>query len=417
MRNYFASKSVALHLILLKKGINCFASKNSSLGINEPINSNPYFKPKRKILIVGMSESPHLHTWIDGLAESSLVQEVWLFPSDFPVKRKKNKEIHIREFPYFMFGKFSNYSFRVLDILTARLWRSYFLYREIRRLKPTHIHFQETQHAAYLYNPIANHPKNKFRGKLIVSTWGSDLIFYGKLKSHETEIVQVMSWCTLLTSERSVDLHVALSHGYRGKFLAPVYITIGNKIQAGQFKKPSERSLVLIKGYQDMHGRALNALESLEKLAAKMSLEKYQFRIYSASSEVTAKIELMQQTTGLDLQVLPRMPKRQLMRYFGEARVYIGLAISDGLSTSMVEAMANGVFPIQSENSAAPDFLESGVTGGIVDPWNIDEIAKILKIALTNNDLVTLAAEKNLVTLFKKYNWEIGLAKLAEVCE
>jgi glycosyltransferase involved in cell wall biosynthesis len=417
MLKYLASKSVLFHLVMLNKGVDYFTHPKNLSEKNKIGEWNQKNDSKKKILIVGMSESPHLHTWIDGLAESGLVEEIWLFPSDFPVRRQRKEEIRIREFPYFKFGTFSDYSFRVLDILTSRYWRSYFLFREIRRVRPTHIHFQETQHAAYLYNPIARHPKNNFPGKLIVSTWGSDLIFYGKLQSHHQKIVQVMSWATLLTSERTEDFEIAVDHGYSGKFLAPVYITIGNKVEFRDLKKTSERVLVVVKGIQNTHGRALNALESVEKLASEMNLSKYKFRVFSASRDVRPKIEQMQQIDGLDIQELPRMPKNELMNYFAEARAYIGLAISDGLSTSMVEAMANGAFPIQSENSAAPNFLKAGVTGGVVNPWKIEEIAQILKSALTDDVLVDLAAATNLQTLTNKYNWQIGLAKIKEVYE
>ena len=103
------------------------------------------------------------------------------------------------------------------------------------------------------------------------------------------------------------------------------------------------------------------------------------------------------------------------MEYFKEARVYLGLAISDGLSTSMVEAMSFGVFPIQSQNSSAPKFLTNGVTGGVVDPWNIQEVVSILKNALTSDELVDQAAISNARIIADKYSWSVGLDKLAEV--
>ena len=417
MMKYLAGKSVLLHLVMMNKGVDYFTDTQNLFEKSKLRESDKSNNSKKRILIVGMSESPHLHTWIEGLAESGLVEEMWLFPSDFPVRRQRKEGIRIREFPYFIFGRFSDYSFRVLDILTSRYWRSYFLFHQIKRVRPTHIHFHETQHAAYLYNPIAHHPKNNFEGKLIVSTWGSDLIFYGKTQSHHQKIAQVMSWTTLLTSERREDFEIAVDHGYSGKFLAPVYITIGNNREIHDLRKTSERVLVVIKGIQDTHGRALNALESVERLASEMNLSKYKFRVFSASRDVRPKVEQMQQINGLDIQVLPRMPKNELMNYFAEARAYLGLAISDGLSTSMVEAMANGAFPIQSENSAAPNFLKAGVTGGVVNPWKIEEIAQILKSALTDDVLVDLAAATNLETLTKKYNWQIGLAKIKEVYE
>lgn len=415
MKEFLASKSLIFHLIMLYRGVDLFPT-TKQLEPSFSVQRSTYGKNiKKKILIVGMSESPHLHTWIEGIEESQIVNQIWLFPSDFPVRKHTNKAISIKEFPYMLFGKLTNVTFRGLDALTNRLWRSLFLFYEIKRIKPTHLHFHETQHGAYIYNAIARHPKNKFQGKLILSTWGSDLIVYGRTQSHQSRVKEVMSWVNLLTSERIEDLPIAKSNGFTGKFLAPTYITVGNRNFDFDSAKTSERTLVLIKGYQDNHGRALNALASIELLASEIDLNRFKFRVFSASESVSLKTELLRSEFGIDIEVLPRMPKATLMKYFGEARVYIGLAISDGLSTSMVEAMSHGAFPIQSKNSSAPEFLENSVTGGVVDPWNIPEIAKILKNALLDDELVINAARINLETLRSKYDWEIGLSSLVEI--
>jgi glycosyltransferase involved in cell wall biosynthesis len=417
MKKHIAAKSVIFHLIMLHKGINLFPVSQLASVNHKSKKTNQDRSLEKKILIVGMSESPHLHTWIEGIAASQIVNEMWLFPSDFPLKKYKNSIIKVHEFPYVLFGRPMNVVYRVLDLLTSRLWRSYFLYREISRIKPTHLHFHETQHGAYLYNAIARHPSNKFQGKLILSTWGSDLIVYGRAESHTTKVKDVMSWVELISSERFDDHDVARLNGFTGEFIAPMYITVGNRNSEIQLVSPSKRSMVLIKGYQDDHGRALNALASIELLASEMDLSHFQFRIFSAANSVKLKSELMMSEFGIDIRVLPRMAKPKLMDYFGQARVYIGLAISDGLSTSMVEAMTYGAFPIQSKNSSAPAFLEDKVTGGIVDPWDVLEISKLLKMALLDDELVDQAALANLATLRVKYDWEAGLTNLMKIYE
>jgi glycosyltransferase involved in cell wall biosynthesis len=413
MRNFLAKKSVLFHLISLRFGISNFPLVRDYTSFQASNTIDHAIGKRKKILIIGMSESPHLHTWIEGIADSGIASDVWLFPSDFPVRRYKNSGIKVREFPYFIFGIVTNLSFRILDVLTDRLWRSYFLYREIKRIKPTHLHFHETQHGAYLYNSIAGHPKNRFVGKVILSTWGSDLIVYGRSKSHSLRVRQTLSWVQLLTSERVADFEIAIDNGFQGKFLAPIFITVGSKRLDPNLKQASERNLVLIKGYQDNHGRALNALKCIELLSSQMDLSPFKFLVFSASESVILQSELL--ANKIDIEVLPRIPKLELLEYFKEARIYLGLSISDGLSTSMVEAMSCGAFPIQSQNSSAPEFLTHGVTGGVVDPWNIEEITNMLKIALTRDELVNQAALVNRRVITDKYNWEVGLVKLAEV--
>ena len=417
MKEFLAKKSLLLHLILLRLGIDAFPNSSETNLEAHSQRTQVNNVKDMKILIVGMSESPHLYTWIEGIADSGIADKVWLFPSDLPLRKLKSPNIKVVEFPYLFFGIVTKLIFKIFDLITNRLWRSYFLLREINRIRPTHLHFHETQHGAYIYNPIARHPKNKFVGNIILSTWGSDLIAFGKLGSHLPKIQQAMSWVNLLTSERKEDEQIALTNGFSGKFLAPIYITIGGKNLDCGFKKTSDRPNVIVKGYQDTHGRALNALASIELLANEMDISKFTFKVFSASKSVKQRSKIMKNELGIDIEILPRMPKSKLMKHFAESRVYLGLAMSDGLSTSMVEAMSYGAFPIQSENSAAPEFLINEVTGGVVDPLNIQQITDLLRIALENNELVDQAASLNVERLKDKYNWDIGLKKLAEIYE
>lgn len=417
LRSFLARKSIFFHLLVLHGGYDYFQHKPRKSKFDSVKRRAKIKTQDKRILIVGMSESPHLHTWMRGLSESGVVKELWLFPSDFPITKHSIDGVKIKQFPYISPGRFTNASFRLLDLLTHRIWRSYFLYHEIKRIKPTHIHFHETQHGAYLFNSISNHVKQFFFGKLILSTWGSDLILYGKIDSHALKISKVMSWVNLLTSERSEDNLIANKFGYNGEFLAPVYITIGNRNAISIQSPPSERNTVLIKGYQDTHGRALNALTCIEILSKEMDLRKFNFEIFSPSESVKVQAELLHAELGLNIKLLDRLPKSELMKHFSSSRVYIGLAVSDGLSTSMVEAMMHGAFPIQSKNSAAPEFLNHGITGGIVDPWDFLEIVRMLKLALTDDNLVEKASSSNLETLKTKFVWSEGLARIEKIYE
>jgi glycosyltransferase involved in cell wall biosynthesis len=79
--------------------------------------------------------------------------------------------------------------------------------------------------------------------------------------------------------------------------------------------------------------------------------------------------------------------------------------------------MSYGAFPIQSENSAAPEFLVNKVTGGVVDPEDIQEVSNLLRMALLDDELVDQAALSNAELLKIKYNWETGVTQMAEIYE
>ena len=84
-----------------------------------------------------------------------------------------------------------------------------------------------------------------------------------------------------------------------------------------------------------------------------------------------------------------------MLWYFGHARMYIGLSISDAISTSLLEAIMMGAFPIQSDTSCADEWIVHGKNGFIVAPEDPVVVAEAIKKALQDNDLVNTAASMN----------------------
>jgi glycosyltransferase involved in cell wall biosynthesis len=73
---------------------------------------------------------------------------------------------------------------------------------------------------------------------------------------------------------------------------------------------------------------------------------------------------------------------------FGRARIYIGLSISEAISTSLLEAIALGAFPIQSNTSCADEWIIDGRSGFIVPPEDPETVAYAIRKAINNNELV-----------------------------
>ena len=377
---------------------------------------------RNNLVLVGMVESSHFKSWLKVLIDQELFNSIWIIPSDYQVKKlnkitlnsKSRTKLRVFNFP--LGWKLNNLSFRVLDLIFGLKWRSIPLYLFIKIVKPKYIHFHELQHGAYIYNHIFKNFSNRRKFKTICSTWGSDLLFYGRLDSHRDELRKVLTWTDTLTSERADDIEIAESIGFSGKFVAPVYITVGTKFPIELPKiVPSKRSEIIIKGYQDSHGRALNALAALELVHS--DLGKFKIRIFSASQPVKLQIEFLKNKYGWDIAEIPRISNEEMQYHFSNSRLYIGLSVSDGLSTSMIEAIKNGAFALQSSNSAANLFLEDWVTGFISDLWDIESIARKIQIALSSDDLVDNAVSINFSKLESLYNYEIGLRLMRDLYE
>ena len=372
------------------------------------------------ILLVGMVDSPHFQKWINTLREEFTDKDIYIFPSDRP-RLLRHKEVasqrriaRVNIFQLVPARQLNFALYYLLDLLFLQRWRAYFLARLISRKKPNIIHFHEMQHSAYLFNLIATHSKAPKNIKIIVSTWGSDLTLYSWADKHITQIQSVLSWTDVLTAEKECEQIDARRLDYKGVFLSPVYITLGkSKDEIKESSLTSSRRIVLIKGYQDNPGRALNALHALEELQDELNA--FEIIVYSASDPVRLQVDLLRNKYAMNIKVLERISYQEMQNIFSQARISIGLAVSDGLPGVLVEAMAGGAFPIQSANSAAKDLIEHGVGGFIVDPWDLKSVANSIRIALSDDQLVDTARIINKNSLEKNYSIVDGISKLREL--
>jgi glycosyltransferase involved in cell wall biosynthesis len=156
---------------------------------------------------------------------------------------------------------------------------------------------------------------------------------------------------------------------------------------------PSQRRKIMIKGYTGFVGQALTAIKACE-LAAE-HLREYEIVIYSASLKSRFRALKLRHLHGIKVTILKkRTPHNQMLKHFSEARVYIGISLSDGISTSLLEAMATGCYPIQTHTSCAAEWI-SETSGTIVDTFDPIELCAALRLALASNQKVDEARLTN----------------------
>jgi hypothetical protein len=293
----------------------------------------------------------------------------------------------------FLANKVSRYFFNIDDHAARRLARL------IKKLRPDVIHSHEIQHGGYLMSRALQYLDGK-PPPWIVTNWGSDVFFFGKLKEHEPQIRKVLSTCDYYTCETQRDVRLATEHGFRGQQLLPVMPNPGGFCfdELAPLRRPgptSQRRLLMLKGYQGLFGRALVGLYALE--LCKDLLRGYKVAITSATNEVKCSAEILARAHNLDIDVIRHTDNYDdVLRLRGQARASIGLSVSDAASISFLEALAMGSFPIQSERGGAHEWIRNGEDGFIVHPDDPHQVAAALRRALTDDDLVNRAAERNL---------------------
>jgi glycosyltransferase involved in cell wall biosynthesis len=97
--------------------------------------------------------------------------------------------------------------------------------------------------------------------------------------------------------------------------------------------------------------------------------------------------------------------------------VSIGLSISDGLSTSALEAMVMGAFPVQSNTSCLTELVNDGETALMVPAEDPVEVAAAIRRALSDDAMVDRAAEFNARLAAEHLDYNVIQPRVVEVYE
>jgi glycosyltransferase involved in cell wall biosynthesis len=210
-----------------------------------------------------------------------------------------------------------------------------------------------------------------------------------------------------LICECARDVPIAESLGYVGNPTVVMPVSGGLKIDGDiEFSKPSLRKTILVKGYTGFVGRAELALESIERVSSQLT--GFEIVVFSSDSKSRRIARSIEKNSGLHIRTHRRkaFSHSEMLNLFRTSRIYIGMSESDGLSVSMLEAMASGCFPIQTSTSCATEILKDGLGGFVVDLNDKEKLDSSILQATSDDFLVNNAAAVNLVAT--KLNREIG---------
>lgn len=365
-----------------------------------------------RILIVAMSDSVHAARWVSLMSGQGW--DIHLFPStDLGTSHQMYKNVTVHHSVYGrrnpstdqsvklkgipVFSDFLATAIRYVARHVVPAYRQWQLAWLIQRLKPDIIHTMEIQSAGYRVSALRKNWTGQFP-RWILTNWGSDIYYFSNFDDHKEKIVEALSLCDYFSCECRRDVHLAHTFGFDKQVLPVMPVSGGFDLSAmrrlRQKGPTSARRVILIKGYHNWAGRALVAIEALALCA--QYIHHYQIVIYSADDVVRQRANALLKPLHIDVTFIPlRSDHQTILRYFGKARVAIGLSISDGISTLVLEAMVMGAFPIQSNTSCAGEWIKDGQTGIIVPPEDVRAVARALQKALTDDAMVDSGAKHN----------------------
>ena len=205
---------------------------------------------------------------------------------------------------------------------------------------------------------------SKTSAKLIATNWGSDIFWFQQFPEHRQKLEQLLKTADYYSCECNRDVALAKSLGFQGHVM-PVIPNAGGfskEVMDQQVPLLRDRKVIAIKGYHGWVGRAKVALEAVETIAG--DLKAYRLVVYSANRGTIKLAKQISSRTGLDITVFGKgkLSHNQVLELFASARIYVGLSLSDGISTSLLESMAMGAIPVQTATACCDEwFTDSGV--------------------------------------------------------
>ena len=359
---------------------------------------------REKVCIVGMLDSVHLAKWLENFKDSGI--DFVIFPS------KKFKHLH--PILYKLTDSKDSSSYRLYSRFVPRVLQGYFAYllfdsyppignivrcwilnKIIKRRSIPIVHALEFQGAGYLINSmIDKYGEKKF--KLIVTNYGSDIYFYRKYESHKAKIMELLSKADFYSAECIRDYNLAADLGFKGISLPCFPNAGGFDLEVFKdFKPASLRKSVLVKCYGGTFGRGDLCVEVTKDLLKRYS--EIDIFFYSVTADILDEVKNLSMKYPERVKystVSKPLPQSELLRLFTEARVYLGLSESDGISTSFLNALVSGAYPIQSGTSCANEWVGRGASASIVQ-LEIIEITLAIEEAIKNDYLVDEAQFSN----------------------
>ena len=271
----------------------------------------------------------------------------------------------------------------------------------IKEFNPDIIHTLHTQTSGYLLMNIRKNWVGEFP-IWIHSVWGSDLYLWERMPGQKQILREFLSYVDYFIGEGKRDELLAINLGYKGQFIEPISASGGfdiEKIKSLKMEKPSLRKEIAVKGYDHGVGRFRDAMIGI--LKAKDVLQDFTINIYSLEMNLDL-LNVYVFDSGLKINVIPYGAYENIISMFSRSRIHIGCSFSDGIPASLLESMAYGAFPIQTNTAITDKWVVDGVTALLVPPDDPSAIERAIRRAIADDQLVDNAAKKNFKTICLK---------------
>jgi len=361
----------------------------------------------KKVLIIGMLDSIHLARWLSQFEDQAIM--FIIFPSkkfrlvhpDLISLVNSNKNYSFAQKRWINFYGYKEFFF---NNFLAHLCKRFSSGSRLAKIIKTHnfdyIHALEIQGAGYLLLEC-NIEKSNESQKIIVTNWGSDIYYFEKNLEDRTKIQKVLKLADYYSAECHRDYELALKNGYLGRFL-PINPNAGgfkDSVIQRNTRTSDDRSQIIAKCYGGKFGLGELIIAAMDDYLSITKNNSVFFYSVTKDLEPTLKKLIIKYPNRIGFAtVRNRLSISDMYHEFANSRIYIGASRSDGMSTSFLEALVLGAYPIQTNTSCGNELIQRGFHAHLIEPTkkaifdaliSIDELPSLEELRLSNKALAS----------------------------
>ncbi|KRF54325.1 glycosyl transferase [Bacillus sp. Soil745] len=242
-----------------------------------------------------------------------------------------------------------------------------------------------------------------FRKKVILHVHGAEFMTFYKESSKENQK-------KISKTLNKADLIIALSERWK-KDLG----SICNNENIRVIYNPINRSLYKTSPLKEKNiiflgriGRRKGVYDLLESLQLVLDQTK-DFKVYIAGDGNIEKAKKVIVDLNLEkhVEVIGWINLNKKIELLYNSSIFVLPSYNEGLPVSILEAMASGVPVISTNIAGIPDQIVNGVNGFLIEPGNINDLAKKICLLLNDRKLRDEFSKKTLKRVDEKFNINI----------
>ena len=350
-----------------------------------------------KICLVCNARSIHFQRWARYLQKRG--HRVKMFSQEFEsIRGVEVSKLGAPKAPFPMFKSLK----KILKAL-FRIERAFNMRRVLRNFRPDIVHAHFLTDSGWIASWTGYHP-------LILTAHGSDVLVHPKHSLIDRMIVRF--------ALHKADVVTFVAQHMKRKILElgcepSKLVYLSNFVNTDQFYSVSRERryrrnriakplIICVRGLHPIYNVRM-LIEAVPKVVDE--IPDARFLIIGDGNEKEQLVNLTYQLKVNDfIMFIPYVPHEELAKYFQQADIYVSTSLSDGLSVSLLEAMASGLFPIVTDIPGNREIIKDGVNGFLIPIGNTEALsAKIIEI-IRKPKLLKTTLKKNSDLIKSEYD-------------